>query len=431
MKIFVNRIEELKKLKANQKGAGGLIVIYGRRRVGKTRLIAKWFEESNCKNTAYSQAVEGSLQLQLEQIFEDLKDSLDLVVVPKTWGEFFSILRKSDAPWMICLDEFQYLVLACPSLPSMLQKFIDHQIPKNCLFIISGSSQSMMHRLVTDSSEPLYDRSIFTINLKPMSYRHFCEYMSLNPQKIDSFYLFSLVGGLPRYWKALDQFGILDPVAAADQLYFEAGSLLEDEADRILKDEGTIGNVARSILECIGRGSHRISEIAGRLQQPATNFSRPIKFLVDLGIIVKETPFGVSVRDSKRTLYRLSDPVLEFWYSTYSPFRVRWKMYSSQDKQSALHLHASRVMERVIRDSTPGAQRYWESQFEWDCVFNSTASSIVIREIKLSKLTAHEKRALEKSIKDQFKASELSAKFTLKAVEVFDVHDCLDFLAKL
>ena len=93
MKIFVNRIEELKKLKANQKGAGGLIVIYGRRRVGKTRLIAKWFEESNCKNTAYSQAVEGSLQLQLEQIFEDLKDSLDLVVAPKTWGEFFSILR--------------------------------------------------------------------------------------------------------------------------------------------------------------------------------------------------------------------------------------------------------------------------------------------------------------------------------------------------
>lgn len=430
MNTFVNRTTELKKLVACQKRTSGLIVIFGRRRVGKTRLITKWLESSGVSQTAYSQAVEGGQELQIEQIAGDLSETLDLVVHPRTWGDFFSILRKLPPPWIICLDEFQYLVQTSPSLPSMLQKFIDHHLPKKCHLVISGSSQSLMRRLVTDSTEPLYERSVLTLNIRPMDYPHFSKYMNLYPESIGTFQSFSLVGGLPRYWKTLEQLDLSDAVTIADRLYFDTGSPLEDEADRILKDEGSVGQMARSLLECIGRGSHKMSEIAGRIQQPATNLSRPLKLLVDLGIVTKDVPFGVSERDSKKSLYRLNDPVLEFWYSTYSPLRVRWQRLSIKEKKQAISLHASRILERSIRDSVPGAQRYWESNLEWDSVHVDTGSSIIIREIKASRLSTKEKGALKQEIHNQFKASALRGTFQLKRVEILDIDDCLTILSR-
>src|SRR3954471_223441 len=76
---------------------------------------------------------------------------------------------------------------------------------------------------------------------------------------------------------------------------------------------------ATSILALIGQGCHRISEIAARLGKPVTSLARPLERLIEMDLVVRETPFGTSARTSKRTLYRIADPFLRYWFRFVQP----------------------------------------------------------------------------------------------------------------
>ena len=427
MKAFVNRESELASLDECQTRGGGLIVLYGRRRVGKTALLRHWLDQ---RKSSYSQAIEGHPLLQVEQISNDIAETLGFPILPKNWTDFFNLLKKTAGSWIICIDEFQYLAEASPELPSMVQKFVDHSLPKGSTLILAGSSQSLMHGLVTDSSQPLYGRSELTMKIAPMGYKYFCEALDLKSKDQNSLALYTLTGGLPRYWKFLERLPSLDPIKVAEALYFESGSVMEDEPDRILKDEGAIGNMARSILECIGRGSHKISEIGGRLGQPSTNLSRPIKLLVDLGFVHKDTPFGANERDSKMSFYRLADPALLFWFSTFSPMRSRWNILATNEKLEAIHKHAGGVLEKLIRDQYQNAKRYWESDFEWDFVRGQRKNHIIISEVKFGRVSDRDRTRIIKNIESQFNRSSLRKKYKLHSIEVIDSLDAIELLRR-
>jgi len=203
---------------------------------------------------------------------------------------------------------------------------------------------------------------------------------------------------------------------------------MEDEPERILKDEGAIGLMGRSILECVGRGCHKISEIGGRLGQPSTNLSRPMRLLVDLGFVHKDNPFGASERDSKQSFYRLADPALLFWFSTYSPMRTRWNILSTNEKIEALHKHAGNVLEKMIRDHYKDAKRYWESDFEWDVVRETRKNQITISEVKFGRLSDRDRTRIIKNSEDQFNRSSLRKKYKLQATHVIDSLDAVKLL---
>jgi uncharacterized protein len=425
LKAFVNRKSELSKLDLCRKNKAGLVVLYGRRRVGKTALLTKWISN---QNVGYSQAIEAHTELQLQQLTEDIVSGFDIPVPPRNWSQFFKLLKSFPPPWTLCLDEFQYLVQSAQELPSQLQKFADHALPKGCMIILAGSSQSLMHSLVMDSTQPLFGRSDLLLNLKPMLYRDFCDALNNDPRQPNSILQYTLTGGLPRYWKFLDRMELRDPILTAEALYFESGSLLEDEPDRILKDEGSLGQMARSILECIGRGSHKLSEIAARLNQPATNLSRAMRMLVDLSLVLKDHPFGASERESKLSLYRLADPVLLFWYHVYSPLRTRWGHLPQRKKLDLLHAHGGMVLEQLVREHFHGSKRYWEKKFEWDVVREDGERSLVITEVKFGKITSKERSEIIRSITAQFSTSLLAVKYRLKGVEVMDLDDALALL---
>ena len=152
---FTNRTAELKELESATT-AGGLLVVFGRRRVGKTRLLAHWLKP---RKGLYSQAIEGSKEIQLEQVFRDIQDRLTTSLVPKSWAELFELLGLQKERLILCLDEFPYLVAADPSLPSVLQRWLDHGKPKQFLLILSGSSTRMMNNLFLNRSAPLYGRA--------------------------------------------------------------------------------------------------------------------------------------------------------------------------------------------------------------------------------------------------------------------------------
>src|SRR5688572_21336566 len=99
---FVNREAELRELDAAAR-RGGLLVVYGRRRVGKTRLLREWLQNGP---GFYSQAIEASADLQLQQVYQDLQPQLETGIVPKTWPELFELLTLQKKPWVLCLDEF-------------------------------------------------------------------------------------------------------------------------------------------------------------------------------------------------------------------------------------------------------------------------------------------------------------------------------------
>ena len=102
---FVNRDAELRELDAAAK-RGGLLVVFGRRRVGKTRLLRQWLQT---RNGLYSQAIEAQRDLQIQQVFADLRPQLDTQLVHKTWPELLEILALQQRRWVLCLDEFPYL----------------------------------------------------------------------------------------------------------------------------------------------------------------------------------------------------------------------------------------------------------------------------------------------------------------------------------
>lgn len=164
--------------------------------------------------------------------------------------------------WAFCLDEFPYLTAVDASLPSQLQKWVDHSLPPGCLLVLAGSSTRMMHDLFLHRAAPLFGRARKILHVQPMDYLAFCEACGQEPEEPASFERFALVGGIPKYWEFVEPGQ--DTVALAEALYFDFAPYMEQEPQRILRDEGVAGRNALAALEAVGRGAERPSEIASR-----------------------------------------------------------------------------------------------------------------------------------------------------------------------
>jgi uncharacterized protein len=410
---FLNRTLELQELD-RLNSQGGLVVITGRRRIGKTRLLRHWLQGKG----AYTQAIEAQESLQLEQIYQDLKDSLSLPVQPKSWSDFLNLLERVDQRFCLCIDEFPYLAKTSPHLPSLLQKWLDHQNHKNHLIILSGSSVRMLHSLFLDIKAPLYGRANKVFNIKPLEYQIFCKALKLKPHEESTFLKYSLVGGIPKYWEWIEP--TESPEKIADQLYFEDSALLQQEPSRLLSDENIHGNIPTSLLEAIGRGSQRPSEIAQRLQLPQSHLSKVFQLLMEVQLVHRETPFGESEKNAKKTLYRILDPVCRFWYHAYSPHRSKWYRYSHAEKEQIVRQNASHVFEQLWRNQYPDCKRYWEPQLEIDGI-REAGGRYIVSDVKFTQLSATEKKRVLLNLKNTWEKSALSKKLAPVEFEVVDI----------
>ena len=413
---FVNREAELRELDKAAK-QGGLLVVYGRRRVGKTRLLGQWLQ---ARGGLYSQAIEAQRDLQLQQVFQDLRGRLETQLVPKTWPELLEILALQKRRWILCLDEFPYLTAVDTSLPSQLQKWLDHSLPRGCLVILAGSSTRMMHDLFLHRAAPLYGRAAKLLHVQPMSYAAFCRACGQEASDLESFEKFACVGGIPKYWEFVEAGE--DIVALAESLYFDFAPYMEQEPQRILRDEGVTGLNAVAALEAVGRGAERPSEIAARLGTAQTNLSRLLQQLLDASILTRELPFGESVRSTKKTLYRIYDPTLRFWFRVYSPHQSLWRTYTTANKRKLIHDHAATVFEDFCRARFPGAQRYWERNVELDLVAPDPddGKRLLAAEVKWRRLSAAERKNTLRQLESKWSRCSLRARYPRVRFEVLD-----------
>src|SRR5262245_55319030 len=391
---FIDRDEELERLTALSKRCeGGLAVVTGRRRVGKTRLLVEWVERSD---GVYFVADQSSAEVQRRYLVAALAArlrGLDGV----TFADWRSVLtgvaeRATEAKWMgpLVLDEIPYLVLQAPELPSVLQHFIDHEAKRARLTVaIAGSSQRMMQGLVMTASAPLFGRARELLVLGPLPPDYAREAFATR----DLLGAWTAWGGIPRYWElARDERGAI--ASRVEQLVLDPLGPLHREPDHILLEEVPSALEVRPVLDAIGAGAHRVSEIAGRMGRPATSLSRPLDRLIGMGLAVRETPFEEA--GSKRALYRITDPFFRLWFRVVAPNRGPLATMTPAARRALLARHwpglLGQAWEELCRSTVPrlgdwsGASRWWHGNApEWDVVAESTdRSKLLLGEVKMS-----------------------------------------------
>lgn len=367
---FVDRIDEAARLKdALAREKSSLVVMYGRRRLGKSTLIKRVLSDTDVYFLA--DRSEGQHQrILLAKVIAQVFPDFDKLTYPDWESIFRAVNYRTDKRFTLCLDEFPYLVEQSPELPSVLQKLIDEKQLKYNL-VLCGSSQNMMYGLFLYSTAPLYGRADEIMRLAPIRLPYIQEALHLNAMNAIEEY--AVLGGVPRYWELRENRSSLDDalwrniLSVNGTLYEEPIKLFQDDVKDIVKTS--------TIMSYIGTGANRLSEIAARCSEPATNLSRPLKKLVDLGFLEKDVPFGIDEKNAKKSLYKIADPFMAFYYQFVVPNRSLIELGRRLPIEQALTAHFSEYVsmqwEKLCRDAVTGnivngvvydkAKRWWGS----------------------------------------------------------------------
>lgn len=371
---FVDRKKEFERLqKSLRREKPQFIVVYGRRRIGKSTLIKKVMDLSRGDIYFLADKTSEPSQRQLFSTTIDMTIEGFSAANYPTWESLLLSLNRSvDHRITVCLDEFPYLVKSCPALPSILQKLLDDKKLKFDL-IICGSSQQMMQGFVLDSKEPLYGRADEIIKMKPIAPAFVSE--ALRCDAAQAVREYAVWGGVPRYWELRENYDSL--YDAIEHLLLTSEGTLYDEPSKLLYDEMRDTVQASSILSFIGNGANKLSEIAARAEKQATDITPHLSRLRELGFINKEIPFGESEKKSKKGLYHISDPLLRFHYRYVIPYRSLIELGNSQAVltvfKNAENDYVSRAWEELCRNHISAygmdgiiyqmASRWWGSYY--------------------------------------------------------------------
>ncbi|KAA8816574.1 ATP-binding protein [Bifidobacterium callitrichos] len=314
--MFIGRHRELATLQRRwNTNAFECVVVYGRRRVGKTTLINEFL---NDRPTIFFSAIESSESRNLEALsrsialFEKGDAAMESAPIFRNFEEalhaVFELARTQRIAFVI--DEYPYLAKADRSANSVLQHAIDrHKDDSRLMLILCGSSMSFMERQVLGYESPLYGRRTAQIKVEPFGYtdvRRFLPRFSAE----DAAIAYGLTDGIPQYLNQID-----DSMTIRDNIRWniiDPDCYLFEEPDNLLKQELRNPAEYNAIIQAIASGASRSNTIATACHMETSNCSTYLRNLIDLGIVRKETPFQ---QDSPRkTIYRIEDSFFRFWY---------------------------------------------------------------------------------------------------------------------
>ena len=289
------------------------IVVYGRRRVGKTALINEFCKD---KKTIYFSALNASAQENLHVLSKEIwncknPNSLNAPEFRSFEDALEEITHMGTQERIVfVIDEYPYLAKAENSISSRLQHLIDHQWSESKIYLIlCGSSMSFMEYQVLGYESPLYGRRTAQFKIEPLTYK---ETAVFNPDLSanDNALVYGITGGVPHYIRKLDVDRDVDE-ALLDNL-FERSSYLYEEPENLLKQELREPALYNSIITAIAGGASRVNEIVTKTGIESGPCAKYLKVLIDLGIVKKETP--INEKAGKKTIYQLADNFFRFWY---------------------------------------------------------------------------------------------------------------------
>ena len=399
---FIDRNSELSFIKQEFNASkASFVVIYGKRRIGKTELIKESAKNNKLLYFLGRQVNDKDNLDQISQTCASFFNETLLIGQPfNNWDQFFSYLATHlKENTFIVFDEYPYFVSAKPGLSSIFQKWWDESLKKIpfCKLIICGSSFGMMIEETLSEKSPLYGRRTGQIHVKPMSFYNSWIFF---PDKPFSQFLefYSIAGGNPEYLTRFSRYQSTQ--VAVNQEVFNTHSPLYDEIDFLLKEELREPKNYYSILKSLALNRNKISDLIEQTGIEKSSLHTYLYYLENLGLIEKEIPITEKHPEkSRKGLYRIKDQFVHFWFQFVLPYRREIEIedthfitdqireYFPKTVQDNYQRIASEIIAKYSKTigRIERMGRYWDNQIEIDNVgINEKDQTIFFIECKWS-----------------------------------------------
>lgn len=313
--MFVGRQAELAQLnRLYQQQKFQCVIIYGRRRVGKTTLINEFIKD---KKAIFFTGIESTAKDNLENLSKSIEGLESAAAAAPVYPSFAAALQKINSlaereKLVLVIDEYPYLANAYRPISSILQEFIDNTClhNPNLFIILCGSSMSFMEKQVLGYQSPLYGRRTAQFHIRPFTFYEAAQYYhSFSPQ--DLAVVYGITGGIPLYMSFFD-----DKLSLKENIinnFLLPSGYMYEEPGNLLKQELREPALYNAIIRAVATGSSKMSEIASKLGVDNAKATTYTEKLLELGIVAREIPIG-ALQNSRKTIYSIKDGMFRFWY---------------------------------------------------------------------------------------------------------------------
>ncbi len=406
--IFINRKEELTLLEKEwNKKNGSLVILYGRRRIGKTRLL---MEFSQNKNGLFYIGEDTSSYIQITELKERfanfIGDNLLRELDIKDWSQLFNYIIKNTPKerWYLIIDEFTYLIKSDKRILSVLQKCWDTFFSKsNILIILSGSLLGLMSEKVLSSASPLYGRRTRDILLKSLDFSDSRNFLKMKPE--DQLKTYFILGGVPEYLLKASEYNNLTDFLESE--FFNKYGYFYREPYFILSQEFREIKIYFSIMNAIAFGNTKPTRIANFVGLKAREIYPYLENLIRLGLIERQVSI---LNNSKRGLYVIKDDIFDFWFNFIFKNRDKIEMNKFKPKIENLNTFFGKKFEQFCLNEVihklnlnmDEKGRWWRGDQEIDIIaVNEKQKRIWFFECKWSNLHYKKAESILKSLKDK------------------------------
>ena len=352
--MFIGRERELASLKEfYEKDRIGMIVIYGRRRIGKSTLITEFVKDK--KTIFYTATKVGkhrNLELFSRQVLDVLMPGVENISFNTTEAVFDFIDKNiGDEKLVLVIDELPYWAEKDDALLSILQKYIDTVWNnKKLKIILCGSSLSFMEQKVLSEKSPLFGRRDSQMKLEAFNYLDSAKFVS-DYSNEDKAICYGITGGVAKY------LSMIDPAKSMDEniirLFFQTDGYLYDETRNLLTQEFADVSVVNNIVEQIASGGNTLNTIAGKIGEKEQTVLYSLDKLISVGLIEKKKCI-TDEKNKKKTQYVLKDYMFKFWYefipkATSVIEMGQGEIYYKKAVKPVLHSFMGAVFEEMCR----------------------------------------------------------------------------------
>ncbi len=340
---FHDRVRELALIKKAIERPYCIIVLTGRRRIGKTRLVREALSGTDHIELFIPRKRQ---PLAIETLKDSIKEQTGFSPDFKRIGDVVEYLLTKERK-VLFIDEISNLMKVEPGAFTDLQRIIDaHKESASVHLIMDGSYMSMMKKLFQNRKEPLFGRATDLIELGPLPIKD--SILMAQDQGFafkDALEAVSIMGGVPRYLELLSSYRDMKDLKVG---LFSPGSIFLTEGENLLIQEfGASWDTYFSVLEVISRGGRGPSSIANDIGMPVQMLTKYLSKLMGMRLVIKESPiFGKkgSVR------YRLNDPFLDLWFKVCYPRIEFYRDGISTVPKEQMDTAIGRAMESLVRE---------------------------------------------------------------------------------
>ncbi len=323
--MFIGRKEELKFLEEKYTSSKAeFIVLYGRRRIGKTALIREFIKN---KSHIFYSAVQITDSVQLAKMSSIVSQYYKNEIYNDRFSDWEALFRfisnhiNKDEKLILVMDEFPYMVQGNNSIPSILQKCWDnHFYNQNIMIIICGSSMSFMEKKILSEKNPLYGRTTGMLKMRELDFESARGFMGKGSLE-DHLNYYSVFSGVPYYLSMINPNASFEDNLRKNIL--SNNSVLFNEVEFLLKQELREVNQYNAIIESIALGDTKINEIYQKTGIEKTKLPFYINNLIDLGIVKKEYPATIKIKEQGKTrsgIYKIDNSYFKFYYAYVYPY---------------------------------------------------------------------------------------------------------------